>query len=138
MIHRILFNGTVCIVWDPINGFSWIDNTGKLVGTAYDKLQDAEIELLKRILQSLKFSYEKLDDSDKLSITLTDPNDNIIVNQSISLPEEKFLEAVNYNSETKELELVFNTTNSGETKKIVVDLQDLMNTYTAGNRINIK
>lgn len=54
---------------------------------------------------------------------------------NITIPEDKFLKKVSYDSTTKKLTFIFNT-EKGETTT-TIDVSDLVDTYTAGNGLSL-
>ena len=54
---------------------------------------------------------------------------------NITIPEDKFLKKVSYDSTTKKLTFIFNT-ETGETTT-TIDVSDLVDTYTAGNGLSL-
>ncbi len=74
---------------------------------------------------------KKNDDSDLQYTLFVDG----VANGSINIPKDQFLKEVSYNSSTKKIHFVFETS-TGE-KSTDIDVSDLVDTYTAGNGLSV-
>lgn len=82
-------------------------------------------------LAGVTYSIEK--DESGLIYTLKDSLGNS--KGVINIPQDTFLDSASFDAGTKKLNLVFNTASGKEA--IAVDMSALVDTYTAGNGINI-
>ena len=92
-------------------------------------LKDVLTEL--EALAGVTYSIEK--DESGLVYTLKDSNGNS--KGTINIPQDTFLDSASFDAGTKKLNLVFNTASGKEA--IAVDMSALVDTYTAGNGVEI-
>ena len=92
-----------------------------------NKIATIETELGKKIE---KVEIVKNSQSDLQYILRVDDVDV----SEINIPKDQFLQSVEYNSASKELEFIFNLTDG--TKLVKINIGDLVDTYTAGNGLS--
>ena len=117
-----------------IYGHAGLDEAGFPVGAGNGKLSQvldmAEVQTIENL---------------KAGITITnDPDNSLLYHLNIDgvsvatfeVPPDKFLKSVEFNQVTKILSFVF-VTASGEEKSVPVNLSSLIDTYKAGNGLNL-
>ena len=128
-IIELKADGTVLI--SGVGGYDGT-NPGDATGIA-DKMQGIEgsVDGFEEAIDSINIVKDETND---LVYTLMVDGEE---RGSINIPKDQFLKSVTYNEETNELIFTFVTSES-DNQEVRVNMTDLVDTYTAGNGLNLE
>lgn len=110
----------------------------------YDGTNPADATGIADKMQGIEGSVNRFEEAiDSINIVKDETNDLVYTlmvdgeeRGSINIPKDQFLKSVTYNEDTNELIFTFVTSES-DNQEVRVNMTDLVDTYTAGNGINI-